>query len=213
MKPATTLRHIALAATLLTGLAAPAFARIPIADAATTAPGASLYRLDTALTDGAGQRFTLGEMAGAPVLVTMFYGDCHAACPIIIETLKRTVAALGAAGKPLRVVLISLDPQHDTPASLAMLASKHDLDAPQFRLAVAADESRTRTVAAALNIKYRRLDNGEINHTTRVLLLDGAGTQVASSSRLEVTPDPVFVAQIAKLLKTEKTGSDQGIAK
>lgn len=203
MNPVTTLRHTALAATLLTGLASPSIAVMPgeAAGAATTVPGASPYRLDTVLTDSAGRRFTLRDMAGAPVLVTMFYGDCHAACPIIIETLKRTVSAQGAAGKPLRVVLISLDPLHDTPASLAMLASKNDLDAPQFRLAVAADESQTRTIAAALNIKYRRLDNGEINHTTRIALFDAAGTPVASSSRLDVTPDPVFVKQIAALLK------------
>lgn len=203
MKTTTTLRRMALAAALLAGLAAPAVARIPFdaPGSAATAPGASLYQLDTVLTDGAGQRFTLREMAGAPLLVTMFYGDCHAACPIIIETLKRTVAALGAAGKPLRVVLVSLDPSHDTPASLAMLAGKHDLDSPQFRLSAAADESQTRTMAAALDIKYRRLDNGEINHTTRVVLLDANGNQVASSSRLEVTPDPVFVKQIAALLK------------
>lgn len=203
MNPATTLRHMALAATLLTGLASPSIAVMPreATGAATTVPGASPYRIDTVLTDSAGQRFTLRDMAGAPVLVTMFYGDCHAACPIIIETLKRTVATQGAAGKPLRVVLISLDPLHDTPASLAMLASKNDLDAPQFRLAVAADESQTRTIAAALNIKYRRLDNGEINHTTRIALLDPAGTPLASSSRLDVTPDPAFVKQIAALLK------------
>jgi protein SCO1/2 len=231
MNPATSPRHLALAVALLAGLTAPAIAAGPAMSTmstksatsaaapatATTAapssaslPGASLYKLDTVLTDSAGQRFTLRQMAGAPVLVTMFYGDCHAACPIIIETLKRTVAALGPAAKALRVVLVSLDPQRDTPASLAMLAHKQDLDAPRYRLAVAADESQTRTLATALNIKFRQLDNGEISHTTRIALLDTAGVPQASSSRLDVAPDQVFVAQIAKLLKNPKTGSDQG---
>src|SRR5471032_2348071 len=79
-------------------------------------PGNSIYRLDATLTDATGQHFALHDMAGTPVLITMFYGDCHAACPVIIETLKRTVAALGADGKRLRVLMISLDPRHDTPA-------------------------------------------------------------------------------------------------
>jgi protein SCO1/2 len=201
-----------LAAALLTGLAAsPHYATA--ATVAMPMPGASLHQLDTVLTDGAGKHFTLRDMAGTPVLVTMFYGDCHAACPIIIENLKRTVAALGTDAGPLRVLLISLDPGHDTPDSLAMLARKNGLDPARFRLAVAADDSATRTLASTLDIKFRRLDNGEINHTTRVALLDAAGSTRATSSRLDVTPDTTFVTQIAALLKSVKTGSDQGIAK
>ncbi len=216
------LRRVALAAALLTGLVgigtaanttANTPANSPAPSATTPMPGASLYQLNTMLTDDSSQRFTLRDMAGTPVLVTMFYGDCHAACPIIIETLKRTVAALGPSAGPLRVVLISLDPQHDSPASLAMLARKHELEPHRFRLAVAADDSTTRTLAAALNVKFRRLDNGEINHTTRVVLLDATGATRAASTRLDVNPDPAFVTQIAALMKTVKTGSDQGIAK
>jgi protein SCO1/2 len=176
-------------------------------------PGNSLYQLNAALTDAAGQHFALRDMAGGPVLVTMFYGDCNAACPIIIETLKRTVDALGPAAKPLRVLMISLDPLHDSPAGLAMQLKMHQLDPARFRLAVARDETQTRTLAHTLNIKFRTLDSGEINHTTRIVLLDAAGTQQASSSRLDAAPDPVFVKQIAALLKNPKTGSDQGIPK
>ena len=176
-------------------------------------PGDSLYQLDAALTDAAGQRFALRDMAGGPVLVTMFYGDCNAACPIIIETLKRTVAALGPAAKPLRVLMISLDPLHDSPAGLAMQLQMHQLDPARFRLAVARDETQTRTLAHTLNIKFRTLDSGDINHTTRIVLLDAAGAQRAASSRLDPAPDPLFVKQIAALLKDPKTGSDQGILK
>lgn len=176
-------------------------------------PGNSLYQVDAALTDAAGQRFALRDMAGGPLLVTMFYGDCNAACPIIIETLKRTVDALGPTAKPLRVLMISLDPLHDSPAGLAMQLKMHKLDPARFRLAVARDETQTRTLASALNIKFRTLESGEINHTTRIVLLDAAGTQRASSSRLDAEPDPVFVKQIAALLKNPKTGSDQGIPK
>ena len=213
MKHVDSLRRAMLAAALLTGLALPQLNATAAATVAMPMPGASLHQLDTVLTDGAGKHFTLRDMAGAPVLVTMFYGDCHAACPVIIENLKRTVDALGADAGPLRVLLISLDPAHDTPDSLAKLARKNKLDPERFRLAVAADDSTTRTLASTLNIKFRRLDNGEINHTTRVALLDAAGSTRATSSRLDVTPDTTFVMQIAALLKSTKTGSDQGIAK
>lgn len=212
------LRRTALAVALLAGLGGAAQAAAASPSTANTntpaaLPGNSLYRLDAPLTDTAGQRFTLREMAGAPVLVTMFYGDCNAACPIIIETMKRTVAALGPEGKPLRVLMISLDPMGDSPAGLAALAGKHGMPAPQFRLAVARDESQTRLIASALNIKFRALGNGEINHTTRVVLLDAAGSPQAASSRLDIEPDPVLLKQIALLLKKAPRGIDQVIAK
>ncbi|MRW93509.1 SCO family protein [Duganella sp. FT80W] len=188
-----------IASTIALAGAAHAGPAAPVGAAATAID--SLYQLTTPLTDAAGQHFTLRDMAGAPLLVTMFYGNCHSACPIVIETLKRTVGALGANGKHLRVLLISLDPQRDNPKSLAMLAHMQQLDASQYRLAVAANDNDTRLLAAALNIRYRALDNGEINHTTRIVLLDHNGSVQADSTRLEVEPDPAFVKQIAAIVK------------
>lgn len=164
-------------------------------------PAASLYRLEVPLTDSAGRRFDWRQLAGQPALVTMFYGDCNTACPIIIENLQRTVAQLKPGRPRITVLMVSLDPLHDTPASLADLAAGHKLDPALFRLAVAADETRTRAMAAALQVKYRAVENGVINHTTRVSLLDAGGSVVASSTELRADPDPVFLAQIRKALK------------
>ncbi|WP_348698359.1 SCO family protein [Duganella fentianensis] len=176
----------------------------PSAAAGTALPGNSLYQLDISLTDAAGQRFGLREMAGTPVLVTMFYGDCNAACPIIIETLKRTVEALGPNAAKLRVLMVSLDPFNDSPAGLAQLVKNKQLDPQRFRLAVAKDESQTRLLAGALQIKFRQLGDGVINHTTRIALLDGSGLTKAVSTRLDTTPDPEFIKQINSLLKSVK---------
>lgn len=171
-----------------------------LAQAAPPLPATSLYRLAVPLTDSAGQRFDWRDLAGRPVLVTMFYGDCNTACPIIIENLQRTVARLKPARAALTVLMVSLDPIHDTPASLAELMAKHKLDARVFRLAVAPDETRTRAMGAALQVKFRQLDGGVINHTTRITLLDAGGSVLASSTELGADPDPAFLAQIRKAL-------------
>lgn len=193
-----------LAAPAPTAHAKPAAAQASptFSQAGATLPGDSLYRLDAGLTDANGSHFVLRDMAGAPLLVTMFYGDCNAACPIIIETLKRTVAALGPRARALRVLMISLDPLNDAPPGLARLADAHQLDRRQFRLAVASDESQTRMLAAALGIRFRAMDGGQINHTTRIVLLDGAGRVQAASARLDAVPDPAFLKQLAHALGT-----------
>ena len=168
---------------------------------ATPVPATSLYRLAVPLTDSAGARFDWRELAGRPALVTMFYGDCNTACPIIIENLQRTVKALKPGKARITVLMVSLDPLHDSPAALADLAAKHKLDPAVFRLAVAADETRTRAMAAALQVKYRTLEGGVINHTTRVSLLDAGGSVLASSTELSPDPDPVFLAQVRQAMK------------
>ena len=172
-----------------------------LAHAAGPLPQTSLYRLAVPLTDSAGQRFDWRELAGRPALVTMFYGDCNTACPIIIENLQRTVAKLKPGRARLTVLMVSLDPLHDSPAALADLAAKHKLDPRVFRLAVAANETQTRAMAAALQVKFRALEGGVINHTTRVSLLDAGGSVIASSAEPSADPDPAFLDQIRKALK------------
>ncbi len=206
-QPSTAARLLSTISCAITlGLALPSLAAsAPVAMPASTVqlPGNSLYQLDIRLTDASAQRFTLRDMAGSPVLLTMFYGDCNAACPIIIETLKRTVAALGPHAGTLRVLMVSLDPFNDSPAGLAQLVRNKQLDA-RFRLAVASDESQTRLLAGALQIKFRQLGDGVINHTTRIALLDSAGVTQAVSTRLDTTPDAEFVKQINSLLRAGK---------
>lgn len=176
------------ASSLMPALAAPAL------------PAESLYHLSIPLTDSAGQRFDWRELAGKPALVTMFYGDCNTACPIIIENLKRTVAAAKPGAGRLAVLMVSLDPMQDSPATLARLAASHKLDAGVFRLAVALNDTHTRALAGALQVKYRSVAGGEINHTTRVSLLNAGGKVIASSTQLTAEPDQAFLAQIRKAL-------------
>ena len=60
-------------------------------------PPASIYQLDAALTNQDGKTHGLDVYRGHPVLVTMFYGSCPAACPLIIDTLRATEKELTPA--------------------------------------------------------------------------------------------------------------------
>jgi protein SCO1/2 len=75
------------------------------------------------------------------------------------------------------------------------------LDEQFFRLAVSTDDGHTQAMAAALKIKYRLLENGEISHNTRVSLLDAGGQVLAASTQLQAAPDPLLVKQIRRALK------------
>lgn len=138
--------------------------------------GASLYLLDAELTDQDGRKVKLADFRGQPVLISMFYGYCPYACPMLMAKLKRLEAALTPEARAsVRVVLVSLDPARDTPESLKKLAQAHGVDASRWRLLWTREEN-VQELAAVLGIKYRALPNGQMNHSSVITLLDREGT-------------------------------------
>lgn len=169
-----------------------------LARAATGVPGDSIYRLDAHLTDQDGRDFAWSSLQGGPVLASMFYTSCDMVCPMIFETVHATLKALPAAERSaVRVLMVSFDPARDTVAVLKKTAEQRNCDA-QWTLA-RADEATARKVAAVLGIQYRRLANGEFNHSTTLDLLDRDGRIVARSGKLGPA-DPALVSAIHKTL-------------
>jgi protein SCO1/2 len=147
-------------------------------------PSGSIYQLDARLTDQAGHAQGLDVYRGSPVLVTMFYGSCQATCPLIIDTLRSTERGLSPAQRArLRVLLISFDPDRDTPAALAQIAAARHIDTTRWTLATA-DADTVRNVAALLDLQYRRLPGGEFSHSTVIALLSPRGEIAARSTSL-----------------------------
>jgi protein SCO1/2 len=64
-----------------------------------------------------------------------------------------------------------------------------------------ADDNGVRKVAALLGVRYRRLANGEFNHSSALFLLDADGRIVAKTEKIGATPDPEFVAQVHAALQ------------
>jgi protein SCO1/2 len=169
---------------------------------ATDLPGDSVYQLSVALVDQRGQSFHLHERAGKAQLVTMFYTSCQYVCPMIIDTLRKTQTALTPQERHrLDVLLISFDPQRDTPARLQQVFRKRKLDAASWTLA-RAEPADVRKMAALLDIQYRALANGDVNHSSTISLLDGSGRIIAQTHTIGAV-DADFVAAIQRTLGAE----------
>ncbi|MBK6006109.1 SCO family protein [Ramlibacter ginsenosidimutans] len=185
-------------AALLSLGALAAFGALPATGA--TPPGDSVYRLAATLTDQDGRAFELASLQGTPVLASMFYSSCDMVCPMIFETVHATLAALPAAERAeLRVLMVSFDPARDTTAVLKKTAQARNCDA-QWLLA-RADEATARKVAAVLGVQYRRLANGEFNHSTTLALLDRQGRIAARSGKLGPA-HPALVSAARKVVAT-----------
>jgi protein SCO1/2 len=147
-------------------------------------PGTSIYQLDARLVDQDGRAQGLDLYRGAPVLITMFYGSCQATCPLIIDTLRSTERGLSPEQRArLRILMISFDPERDTPKALAQIAATRRIDTSRWTLATA-DANTVRDIAALLDVQYRRLPSGEFSHSAVITVLSPRGEIVARSSKL-----------------------------
>jgi protein SCO1 len=154
------------------------------ASAGTPYPSESIYNLDAALTSQSGAEHHLDVYRGHAVLVTMFYGSCPAACPLLIDTLRAVERSTPAGVRGnLRVLMISIDPARDTVDKLQALARERRIDTARWTLA-RTDERTVRRIAALLNIQYRRLPGGNFNHASVVSVLTPQGMIAAQSEKL-----------------------------
>lgn len=144
----------------------------------------SVYNLQVSVEDQFGEFKGLDQYIGKPVLVTMFYASCPHVCPMLISTIKLTESKLSAEERAdLRVLTISIDPERDTPEKLRETMERHSVDSSRWSL-VRPQQADLRTIAGVFGIRYKQLADGEFNHTTRIILLDRDGVQVASTEQL-----------------------------
>ena len=164
-------------------------------------PRDSVYQLPLPLTDQHGRTRDWRAHRGQPQLVAMFYSSCPNMCPLIVDSGKAVEHNLSPAERTqLQLLYISLDPQRDTPRTLADLARKRGLDPARWSLASPRAQD-VRSVAGVLDVRYRKLANGEFNHTSALLLLDRDGRIVARTERIGGAPDPEFLAAVHRVLR------------
>ncbi|NUO64398.1 MAG: SCO family protein [Gemmatimonadaceae bacterium] len=132
----------------------------------------AVYDLAPSWRDQYGAARPIASLAGRPVVMAMIYTHCNATCPLILGEMKR----IEHADPGVALVLVSLDPDRDTPGRLAEYASSEGLS-DRWTLLSGSDDD-TRALAATLGIRYRRISAEELAHSNTLTLLDATGTIV-----------------------------------
>lgn len=160
---------------------------VPVAyDASAPLPSESLYALDAGWTTDAGSALTLADLRGRPVMISMVYAHCAFACPLIVRDMKALAAELPEQGD-LRYVLVSLDPERDTPEQLQGFRKGFGLDDTWTLLR--GDARDVRHLAALLGIRYRAEADGQISHSNIITILDRDGRIAAQQEGLDAESD------------------------
>ena len=126
---------------------------------------------DFALTDQTGKTVRLSQFHGEPVAVTFAYTRCPdaTACPMTMAKFAKLNAAL--TGKnPGRLLVITVDPENDTPAVLADFAKRIGADPARWKFLTGEPRALAR-VAETFGVLYYP-ERGRIVHQQAVAVID-----------------------------------------
>lgn len=130
---------------------------------------------DLPMTDHTGAPRRLRDFAGQPVLVFFGFTHCPDVCPMTIQKLALLKASRAKDLEGVRVVLVSVDGERDTPAAMKEFLGRFS---PDF-VGLTAPASQVHELATDFSAQFFRdppRDGGYgIQHSTRVYALDKHG--------------------------------------
>ncbi len=95
------------------------------ADIATALPFPSKIGGDFELIDQTGKTRSLKDFAGEPMLVFFGYANCKAICSVALPRMAEMVDLLEARKISVQPVLITVDPERDTPEMMRKILPEH----------------------------------------------------------------------------------------
>ncbi len=131
---------------------------------------------DFTLTAQDDKSFRLSSLRGKVVLVSFVFTTCNGSCPATTHRMDLAARALAKAGLSEKVHLlsISLDPARDTPAVLRDYMRLYDIEAKRWTF-VTGTQKEIDEVLADWGMWVRPAANGQLDHPSRVFLLDPRG--------------------------------------
>ena len=138
---------------------------------------------DFRLENQDGERVTMRELRGQPVIVTFLYTTCDESCPPQAQQIK---GALDQLGRDVPAIAIAVDPEHDTPErARAFLAEQRMTGRLDFILGT---EKELRPLWDGYAIQPQ-LPHAE--HQARIVLVDREGFQRVAFPLEHATPERI----------------------
>jgi protein SCO1/2 len=126
------------------------------------------------LTDHTGKPRRLEDWRGKAVVLFFGFTHCPDVCPTTLADIAAAVRSLGAEADKVQVLMVSVDPERDTPEALGKYVTAFE---PRF-LGLRGDLDATKKVAAEFKIYFEKAKTGAsytVNHSTQSYVIDPQG--------------------------------------
>jgi protein SCO1 len=148
---------------------------------------------DFTLTNQDGERISMRDFRGEPVIVTFLYTTCEDTCPVQAQTVR---GALDELGEDVPAIAIAVDPPRDTPErARAFLSEQRALGRLDFVLGTRGELSKL------WDGYYVQPQSVTQEHQARFTLVDERGFQRVGYPGFEATSERI--AHDIRLLQAE----------
>lgn len=149
----------------------------------------SIYNLPSKWTNQNGQNIEMKDLRGKVLVMVMIYTSCKAACPRLVADMRNIESRLPENIKDhVKLVLISIDPETDTPKRLKEFAIANKMDNDQWEF-LRSTEENTREFAAVLAVNYKKIDPLNFSHSNIISVFNAEGELTFQQEGLGVNSD------------------------
>lgn len=127
------------------------------------------------LTSSEGDPINLDQFRGRPLVISMIYTSCYHTCPMITQSLARSVEAARDTFGPdaFSVITVGFDVDEDTPQRMASFAKSHGVGDANWTM-LSTDEETIKALAANLGFIFYASSKG-FDHLAQTTIVGSDG--------------------------------------
>ncbi|MDG2194746.1 MAG: SCO family protein [Polaribacter sp.] len=160
----------------------------------------SIFNLTSTWNTEEGKSIQLEALKGKTLVMVMIYTTCQSACPRLVADMRSIEAKIPKnISDKITYVMISIDPETDTPKRLKEFAIENYMDGEQWTF-LQGTNSSVREFANVLAVKYKQISPLDFSHSNIISVFNPKGELVHQQEGLGVDNKET----IANIIKTSK---------
>ncbi|WP_034042777.1 SCO family protein [Wocania ichthyoenteri] len=135
----------------------------------------SIFNLTSKWNTEEGETIQLEDLKGKTLVMVMIYTTCKAACPRLVADMRNIEAQIPKKNlEDLRFVLVSIDPETDTPQRLKSFAKENFMDEEQWTF-LQGTVTSVREFSNVLAVKYKQISPMDFSHSNIISVFNSGG--------------------------------------
>lgn len=141
-------------------------------------PAASIFLLDSKWQNQDGKELQLKDLKGKNLVMVMIFTSCKTACPLLVADMRKIATKIDPKKlKETTMVMVSIDPENDTPEVLKEYGQQQKMDGEPW-LFLRSDKESVRELANVLAVKYKKISPIVFSHSNIISVFNKNGEMV-----------------------------------
>ena len=146
----------------------------------------SIFNLQSTWHTQDSQSIMLQALKGKVTVMVMIYTSCKVACPRLVADMRNIESKVPEKYLPrVQFVLVSIDPETDTPIELKRFAHKNEMEEKHW-IFLQGTPYTTRELANVLSVKYEEISPIDFSHSNIISVFNPNGELVHQQEGLGV---------------------------